>query len=567
MSAAVALANNDVVFLAWSYDEKVDGCLGFAVHRIDPGGANVPLPAWIGFHGESNPDWKPATTDRWPVQKFAWRDLTAERGKTYTYEIVPMVGAPGALAPKDDLRLTTNEVTLTPVCSDGVSAYFNRGILSTQALAHVLKKDKNGAPSSDDLLEKIKTVGDPVRAALAGQIIEGVSRQLKGAVEEKGRCHGALYELNDPELIDLLDDPDHVSLVLSNAGENDDTDHDARARLHQSGVDVTDRILGSGHIGHNKFLVRVAPDGTAKGILSGSTNWTYTGLCAQANNAILIDDEQLAAGYLDFWGRIKAECPPVTPKATQGDAFRATNDDTVLTTKVDGADVTLRLSPNTKLHSKPKDAAAPADMAKLYELIAGAKRGILFLLFQPGSPSVLDAILEAQDKDPKLFVRGAATDPKAIEEYETQLFHRTGDVAEVAAAAAVDHPFGSMEEELLKSSEAAHAIIHDKILVIDPQSPDAVVVTGSHNLGYRASYNNDENMLVIEGHQRLAEAYATHVMDIYDHYRWRWRMHKWKGGSKEQAAKADEGGLHTDDTWQAKYYTDEQAVAERLFFV
>ena len=33
----------------------------------------------------------------------------------------------------------------------------------------------------------------------------------------------------------------------------------------------------------------------------------------------------------------------------------------------------------------------------------------------------------------------------------------------------------------------------------------------------RGSNNNDENMLIIKGHRPLAEAYARHMLDIYDH--------------------------------------------------
>jgi phosphatidylserine/phosphatidylglycerophosphate/cardiolipin synthase-like enzyme len=46
------------------------------------------------------------------------------------------------------------------------------------------------------------------------------------------------------------------------------------------------------------------------------------------------------------------------------------------------------------------------------------------------------------------------------------------------------------------------AIIHDKIVVIDPFAENCVVITGSHNLGYKASYANDENMLIIKGKPR-----------------------------------------------------------------
>src|SRR6185295_4894992 len=50
------------------------------------------------------------------------------------------------------------------------------------------------------------------------------------------------------------------------------------------------------------------------------------------------------------------------------------------------------------------------------------------------------------------------------------------------------------------------------------------VVTGSHNLGFKASYANDENMVIIRQHRGVAEAYAAHVLDVYEHYRWRFRL-------------------------------------------
>jgi hypothetical protein len=573
VNKAVALANNDVVLIAWSYEEEIPGCLGFAIERREASGSLMPLPAWVGFRGESNPDWKPKDTTIWPVQKFFWRDLTATWGQTYSYEIVPMVGEPGQLTSAEDLRLVTNEVTLTPARSANVSAYFNRGILSTQALAHALPKTDSGAPSGTELVKRIKDADDPIRKALAGQIIQGLSLLLKATARDDSRCHGALYELNDPEMVRLLDDPEHVSLVLANAGSSDDpdaTNEASRALLRASGVEVSDRMMTSGHIGHNKFLVKLAPDGTPLTIMSGSTNWTHTGLCAQANNVILLTDRSLAEAYLDFWSDLKAESPTNPPgKATQSDALRAENDAPHRFT-VDGAEVTFWRSPNTQRHTKPKDPPAPSDMAEVFELIAGAKQGVLFLLFQPGSPSILDAIGEAEAADPKLFVRGAATDPEAIEKYEALLYHRTGEKPEVAAAAVPDDPIGSMQKELLKTP-GAHAIIHDKIVVIDPRSDDCVVVTGSHNLGYKASYANDENMLIVKGHRALAEAYATHVMDIYDHYRWRWRVHQWE---KENAAAgggagkdSGSGGLATDDGWQAKYFADEKAQAERSFWL
>jgi hypothetical protein len=41
---------------------------------------------------------------------------------------------------------------------------------------------------------------------------------------------------------------------------------------------------------------------------------------------------------------------------------------------------------------------------------------------------------------------------------------------------------------------------------------------------FRASYNNDENMLILKGNRPVAQAYAAHVLAVYEHYRWRWKL-------------------------------------------
>src|SRR5262249_1072220 len=94
---------------------------------------------------------------------------------------------------------------------------------------------------------------------------------------------------------------------------------------------------------------------------------------------------------------------------------------------------------------------------------------------------------------------------------------------------------------------AGFAIIHDKILVIDPFSEDkCIVVTGSHNLGYKASYDNDENLAIVKGNKKLPLAYAPHVLDVYEHFSWRYLVNH--GGIADQSLKSK------PDEWLDKYY-------------
>jgi phosphatidylserine/phosphatidylglycerophosphate/cardiolipin synthase-like enzyme len=95
---------------------------------------------------------------------------------------------------------------------------------------------------------------------------------------------------------------------------------------------------------------------------------------------------------------------------------------------------------------------------------------------------------------------------------------------------------------------AGFAIIHDKILVIDPFADDCVVVTGSHNLGHKASFDNDENLVIIEGNKKLAVAYATHVLDVYDHFASRYRFKQGGGKNLDPFLKSK------PDEWLDKYF-------------
>jgi phosphatidylserine/phosphatidylglycerophosphate/cardiolipin synthase-like enzyme len=108
---------------------------------------------------------------------------------------------------------------------------------------------------------------------------------------------------------------------------------------------------------------------------------------------------------------------------------------------------------------------------------------------------------------------------------------------------------------------AGHAIIHDKIIVIDPlDDKNCTLITGSHNLGYKASYCNDENLLIIQGNCDLAVSYAVHVLDLYEHYLMRARLEEkiredimaGKLTSYEEAAAhvVPHGLLSLTDTWQ-----------------
>jgi phosphatidylserine/phosphatidylglycerophosphate/cardiolipin synthase-like enzyme len=198
-------------------------------------------------------------------------------------------------------------------------------------------------------------------------------------------------------------------------------------------------------------------------------------------------------------------------------------------------------------------------MAAVVERIDSAQHAILFLAFDPGSPSIANWTAQALKKNPGLFVRGCVTDKSASEGFYYELKGTPPQPKvkgaktpvrqdpRVVGAEALDGnvvPAG-WQKEILK---AGFAIIHDKILVIDPFSDNCVVITGSHNLGYRASFNNDENLVIVEGNKRLAASYAVHVLDVYDHFSWRYKV------KQDGPEAADQSLADKPDDWLVRYF-------------
>jgi phosphatidylserine/phosphatidylglycerophosphate/cardiolipin synthase-like enzyme len=116
---------------------------------------------------------------------------------------------------------------------------------------------------------------------------------------------------------------------------------------------------------------------------------------------------------------------------------------------------------------------------------------------------------------------------------------------EVVLPAAIDEATKFFRREMKKLPQT-FAMVHSKVVLIDPLGTSPVLLTGSHNLGPRASGTNDENLLIIRNAGGLAGAYASNIMAIYNQYRWRFRR-----GTQPKAKQWK--GLKDNDTWQNGY--------------
>ena len=584
-SSARAIANNDIVYLWWTYDEKIEDCLGFSVRRLVAGKPTRALPAFVGFDPPKDGAPKDTVrhdTDEFPIQAYQWKDVFVPEETDVSYEIVPMTGTPGDLTERDDIKLTT-AVTRATDSFGPIRVFFNRGIISTQALAAKLPKGPSGAPKPESLRKHIQVTDDPIRKMLAGEAVAALPSLLARARNEQGKCFLALYELTDEFLISEIEKTKgRVELILSNADgtkgvKGDDgktkqvkvydmTNASTRKRLAKSlGAEFHDRLLPKGnYIGHNKFVVYVDSDGTPTTVLTGSTNWTATGLCAQSNNVIVIDDKAVAERYLKYWKLLLEDDAEQAAPLRTADAKPAANIDL----KADAGTIRVWFSPNTKAKQKPKkDPPTPPDMDDVFKRIRRAKDGVLFLVFNPGLPSILSEIAAVAEERAKankrFFVRGAISDAKMSGQFATRVYNDstlTKPNRLVTGIAGIRDHFSFWETEL---AQLGHAVIHDKIVVIDPFRDSCCVITGSHNEGFKASYSNDENLVILTGNREVAEAYTAHVLDVVNHYNWRYKL--------AQDAKAGKSPTFTslahDDSWQDKYFKGSfLASRDRFFF-
>lgn len=542
----------DSAFIAWRAP-FIDQCRGFSLYRkVKRGPGSVASPnttssadvegfteeivaSWVGF--ADGPDTEPGTrkpTTEWPIQKYLWSDFMVGPGDEVAYRVAPMIGQASALKEANDQSSPWSpKVTIGAETEGRASCFFNRGIVASQWLARLLPHDH----PSTKLAKVIASPGDKIRNFLAGPIRDKLVSLLTDAKAAKGHIYAALFELDDPELIPLLQAfRKRAHIVLGNGSvkrKGEDENADARSALDV--CDVMDRMSAPRALAHNKFLVICAADKTPQAVWTGSTNWTKTGLCTQANNALLVRNPSLAQDYLDQWKALAAAGDTTPPDLYASDATPR---------KLPrNKDTTLWFTP---MHE-------PLDLEQAGQLIADAKEGILFLMFNPGPRGTLlnDIIEIASPASPKfkpdLYIQGVINQNPGTTKNPVVLFNRGDRIdanADVVLPAAIPGILKYWQPELLKLP-TAHAMVHSKVIVMDPYGARPVVMTGSHNMGPKASGVNDENFILIENNRDLASQYAGKIMEIYSQYRWRSSVQADHGKPKWQ-------GLADDADWQIK---------------
>ena len=545
-----AFVNSDDAFIAWRNQTPIADCIGFELRRKRNGKQEVVRNRVSFKAGEPDPT-SPDSSASSPFRRFTWTDHEVNTGDRVSYSAVPVIQPEGKDAFVEETLASpfSAEIELTGEVSPSLECYFNRGLVISQFMSRRLKGDLSAtslAAFKKSLNDKVE---NDVRKFLGGDLRLRLFALIDEAIKSKGHVYAALFELSDEALLSrLVAMADHAHLVLSNGAHksrDDDENKAARKTLDQAGCDVHDRLLPSGVLGHNKFMVICDKNNQPQIAFTGSTNWTPTGLCTQINNSIAIHDPQVAAVFRDQWQRL-CDAGNTTPK----DLVEANSQ--VKPVKLADAGVNVWFT---------RTSGAP-EMEAANELIAKAKEGIVFLMFQPGGSSMLDAIVKQQAANKDLFVKGVISTMQTqdTDKAKVTLIDRNGQTVHpfrIVQPTGI-HGVGKWAAEVSRGQflkQIGFAIVHSKVIVIDPNGANPVVITGSHNFSASASSKNDENMVILEGNSALARAYAVEVQSVFDHYNFR------AVANSMQAQGTDVVEVMKDPkNWQAAWFKGDKAL-------
>lgn len=529
---AAGYVNGDDCFLAWMLPYTPD-CWGFAIWRDRVSGKQRHefrnVHNRVGFAQDKPKPFEHRASTEWPFQRYTWTDHGVSQGDTVTYTITPMIKGPTELIQDKAKSAKVGPLTVTSAAGESVHAYFNRGIVMSQFIARRLGNDFT---KSDvfKLKKQLAANDNSLRKFLMGQLGTRLIDLVEEAVKKKRwHVYVALYELADRELIKgLASLGARAHLVLSNGSKRKKgTDGNAKAARQLDGViDMHRRMLWSEGLGHNKFLVLARSRNRPVAVWTGSTNWATTGLCTQMNNAVFIEDAEVAQIYLEQWKRLRDDRrTSQRGKFHFGETLMKSNDAAKVCGPSDGQYVVWFT--RTRLG---------ADLDAATDLIKRARHAILFLMFEPGTSGLLQVIQsrlsQNHSRDGRgLYVHGVVNtlrndgrdvQVKLVGRGRPQTFR-----LKVVQPEGVGENLANWAREVARDDflvqhggQIGHAIVHSKAIVLDPFT-NPVVITGSHNFSRPASRANDENLLFIKGNRELAQRYAVNIMSTYQHFRWR----------------------------------------------
>ncbi len=553
---------NTISFGIHATDKARRKLLGFAVERYDPVEAErYIMPGFKVFASVvpvPTPD-APVSTWEHPVQSFVWDDFTAKDGREYVYYFHPLRGAPKNLDRTG--KVIAIRVRTEPVFSSlAHDIFFNRGVASSQAY----QRRFGNVPPDQLPNDKRQQALDWLQRDLDNGILKFIAQATSA---DTLRC--AFYEFHYPLVLDALKaaiDAGVTVEIIIDAKQNRKVESDGTvdapfprdanlAAIAAAGIpdaNVIRREARPNDIQHNKFIV-LSRAGLPAEVWTGSTNISLGGFTGQTNVGHWVRDAATAQAFSDYWQLLSSDpgaAAGATPSAARGAnaAMRAAVAAIrPVPTQVENIanGVTPVFSPRSgsevlELYATLLDSAS--DCACITFAFGIGKRFKQRLVDNTAASPILFLLLEQRDK------ATASTRDSFVS------LNAKHNVYEAWGSYIKDPVYQWAREtnaQFLKLNQ--HVVyVHSKFLIRDPLGADPIVVTGSANFSDASTNDNDENMLIIRGSQRVADIYFTEFNRLFNHYYFRSVVESLKEKGIDPSTD-DNLFLAEDDSWLAKY--------------
>lgn len=537
-----------------------------------------------------------------PIHKFRWlhvpgsvhQGLEPFLGK-YTYTATPRYfNAKKSLLPLDPDLSGSVEIAVVPFVKGKLRLGFARGFTQSQAFVHHFGKNALIRPKTKDLLfdtaqpSGANARGDKYTFADEYKWLGFTARErifeLLNEVLQDGSLHLDMfaYDLNEPDIMKIvlqLAEQGRVRVILDSATlhHNDEGSkpEDRFEMEFKKRMIVKDRekngagiLRGKfGRYAHDKVFIVSNAEGPFK-VLTGSTNFSVTGIYVNSNHVLVFEEKEVAKAYSAVF---KESWTDKTDKATFQKSALAKDAFTSAAKTIPPADITF--SPHAK-----------AGVAKILNGIArriaeeGAKEGgnVLFAVMEidNGTSPVYEA-LKAVHEDRSIFSFGISDNPGGIYLYKpgtTQGLLVSGK----PASTVLPPPFDQVPGVGLGHQ------VHHKFVVCGFNRPDAMVYCGSSNLANGGEEANGDNLLAIHD-KDVATAFALEALSLVDHFHFLDKYATGGKGSKParkmsakpkkpsalptHAAAAAGWFISTDDGWTKPYFNPKDLkCADRILF-
>jgi|FEC22Drversion2_1045045.scaffolds.fasta_scaffold00625_4 PLD-like domain len=530
-----------------------------------------------------------------PIHKFRWLHVpgSVHQGLkpffgTYTYTVTPrFFNASGSMLPIDPKRSVSLEVPVKPFTKGSLSTGFTRGFTQSQAFVHHFGPTVKVQPPKSGLIFDTKAVAgknaqgeaftyDQEYEWLGFTAQDRIFDMLDEVAGNKAlRLDVFAYDLGEPNFANALlglAKQGRVRVILDNAdlhkssAKNGTTPEDTFEKMFKA-ADKTKKSILRGHFGryaHDKVLI-VSDGKGPRTVLTGSTNFSVTGLYVNSNHVLVYDDRTVAKTYSDIFEiswKDQLKAPAFRKDAVANKTFSFNGKG------VPPTDITF--SPHTQ-------EFADKVMGGLVDRVnAEAKKpsgNVMFAVMEMGaksSSSVYSALNKVHAQE-KIFSYGISDNPDGIVLYAPG--HKQGLlVTGKPVHTILPPPF----DQVPNIGGRKHQI-HHKFVVCGFNAKDAVVYCGSSNLANKGETVNGDNLLAIHD-QDVATVFAIEAVGLVDHFNF---LDKFQSKAQEAGVKAPKSPpaslkdaatqahwfLSTSDGWTKPYYdTNDLHCSDRELF-